>query len=36
MGLGILITVDNKANSELTGLVTLVEVQEKIDLAISY
>src|SRR5688572_23578246 len=36
MGLGILITVDNKVNQELTGLVTFVEVHEKIDLAIAY
>lgn len=36
MGLGILITVDNKVNQELTSLVTFVEVHEKIDLAIAY
>ena len=36
MGLGILITVDNKVDQELTGLVTFVEVQEKIDLAVGY
>jgi len=36
MGLGILITADNKANQELTGLVSFVEVYHKIDLAISY
>lgn len=36
MGLGILITVDDKVNQELTSYVTFVEVQEKIDLAIAY